>query len=219
MRQVVCTTTMNHFEKLVEYFSKFPGIGKRQAKRFASFVIKHPNDAFIDDFVATLRKAREEKTVCTRCMRTFFSTHPADKNDGVCTICAPGTVSPREALMVVEKDVDMETVLGMNVFDGDFFVLGGTIPLVGKRGYDMLHIKELEKRVADDAPRGLKEVILAFSLTPEGEHTRLSIAKTLSPIAEKFGVRISTLGRGLSTGTELEYSDNETLANALKNRS
>ncbi len=64
----------------------------------------------------------------------------------------------------------------------------------------------------------LKEIILAFSLNPQGDHTDSYIREQLKDIAEKSGTKISSLGKGLSTGTELEYSDNDTLKNALKNR-
>ena len=64
----------------------------------------------------------------------------------------------------------------------------------------------------------LKEVVLALSANPEGEHTALYVKKILEPLAEKYQFKISVLGRGLSTGTELEYSDSDTLKNAFKNR-
>jgi recombination protein RecR len=65
---------------------------------------------------------------------------------------------------------------------------------------------------------GLKEIILATSVNPEGEHTASYIAGLLKPLVGAHGFRVSTLGRGLSTGTELEYSDSETLKSALQNR-
>ena len=64
----------------------------------------------------------------------------------------------------------------------------------------------------------MKEVILAFSLNPQGEHTDQYVREQLKEITESLKIKISSLGRGLSTGTELEYSDNDTLRNALKNR-
>jgi recombinational DNA repair protein RecR len=65
---------------------------------------------------------------------------------------------------------------------------------------------------------GLREIIIAGSVTPEGEHTVEVISQKLRSITAGANVKISTLGRGLSTGTELEYSDTETIKNALKNR-
>ena len=66
---------------------------------------------------------------------------------------------------------------------------------------------------------GLKEIILAFAASPQGEHTESYLRKILAPLSIKHGLKISSLGRGLSTGAELEYTDPDTLKNALKNRS
>src|SRR3972149_1255866 len=73
-------------------------------------------------------------------------------------------------------------------------------------------IADLKKKIGNS--KELKEIILAFSLSPQGDHTDHYIRSELKDL----GTKISSLGRGLSTGTELEYSDNETLKNALKNR-
>ena len=83
-----------------------------------------------------------------------------------------------------------------------------------------IRIKELVKKIERTAEKHkLKEIILAFSLNAEGENTLQYVKKTLEPLSKKEGFTISTLGRGFSTGLELEYSDAETLENALKNRS
>ncbi|MSR79009.1 MAG: toprim domain-containing protein [Candidatus Taylorbacteria bacterium] len=84
-----------------------------------------------------------------------------------------------------------------------------------------IRIKELVERVrrGGRADEGLKEIIIATSVNPEGENTADYIAKYLSPLLNELSIRVSVLGRGLSTGTELEYSDSDTIKNALKNRS
>ncbi|MEK7175701.1 MAG: recombination protein RecR, partial [Patescibacteria group bacterium] len=64
----------------------------------------------------------------------------------------------------------------------------------------------------------LKEIILAFSLNPHGNHTDFYIRNELKNLTESLNIKISSLGRGLSTGIEIEYSDNDTIQNALKNR-
>ena len=74
---------------------------------------------------------------------------------------------------------------------------------------------EVEQGIDED---GLEEIILALNANPEGENTANIIKKELKDFVSKNGIRVSVLGRGLSTGTELEYSDSETIKNALKNR-
>ena len=79
-----------------------------------------------------------------------------------------------------------------------------------------MRINELKEKI--NREKELKEIILAFSLSPQGDYTDTYIREQLKEIAEKQNIKISSLGKGLSTGTELEYSDNDTLKNALKNR-
>ncbi len=96
------------------------------------------------------------------------------------------------------------------------------MPIVEKNTNSKIRVKELIEKIK--TPRRpssgseLKEIILAFSLNPQGNHTDFYMRNQLKPVTESLGIKISSLGKGLSTGTELEYSDNDTLKNALKNR-
>jgi recombination protein RecR len=115
--------------------------------------------------------------------------------------------------MLVEKDQDLAALERAGTYRGRYFVLGGVLTLTGKgaiREKELL--KTLEKRIKN----GLQEVVLALSATSEGEHTSDRIRELLARFRDTL--RISTLGRGLSTGSELEYSDAETLRAALSNR-
>jgi recombination protein RecR len=117
--------------------------------------------------------------------------------------------------MIVAKDVDLDAIEKSRVYDGHYFVLGGSLPLFDKELESKIRSKELLRRIESGVKTGLKEIILALSLNAEGEHTRESVESLLSPLVNKHGIEIYTLGRGLSTGTELEYSDSETIKNAL----
>ena len=90
------------------------------------------------------------------------------------------------------------------------------MPVVEKDTKSRVRVEELKQKIKK--VDGLKEVILAFSLNPQGEHTDQYVREQLKEMTDKLNIKISSLGRGLSTGTELEYSDNDTLKNALKNR-
>ena len=122
--------------------------------------------------------------------------------------------------MVIEKDVDLAAVEKSGAYHGRFFVLGSLIPLKEIRSPVVSpRIAELKMKIENGAANGiLKEVIIALSATPEGDHTALERKLFLKPLQEKHGIAISSLGRGLSTGSELEYADKETIAYALKNR-
>ena len=121
--------------------------------------------------------------------------------------------------MVIEKDSDFESIRKSRVYNGKYFILGGLVPIVEKNTKSRVRIEELKERIKKNHSKNdLREIILAFSLSPQGDHTDTYVRNELKEILEKQNIKISSLGKGLSTGTELEYSDNDTLKNALKNR-
>jgi recombination protein RecR len=127
--------------------------------------------------------------------------------------------------MIVEKDSDLESVRKSRVYNGKYFILGGLVPIVEKTTKSRVRIEELKNKIKKETEtspktvqKNLAEIILAFSLSPQGDYTDSYVRTQLKEITEKQNIKISSLGKGLSTGTELEYSDNDTLKNALKNR-
>jgi recombination protein RecR len=120
--------------------------------------------------------------------------------------------------MLVEKDVDLDNIEKTGSYKGLYFVIGGRIQILDKAPSSSIREKELKSIIDKRGREGLKEIILAFSINPEGENTTQYIKKTIEPLTTKYNLKVSTLGRGLSTGSELEYSDSETIKNALKTR-
>lgn len=196
-------------EKLIEAFLKFPGIGPRQAKRFVYFLAGENKD-FVDNLSGLISSVKNEMKQCRSCFRYFEIKNQIIKTeDPVCGICSNQN-RDSSMIMVVEKDVDLENIERTGAFDGRYFVLGGTISLSGD-GKTEARLKQLFDKTKKETP---KEIILATSATIEGENTNVYIERILEPLK----VKISRLGRGLSTGAELEYSDSDTISNALKNR-
>lgn len=203
---------MSPIERLTELFQRFPGIGPRQAQRFVFHLLKE-NPEYIDSLSSLIRDVRSSVRECDRCFRFF-----AKKNgESTCTICTD-TTRDASLLMIVERDADIAPIERGKAYSGLYFVLGGTIPLLDQeyaartRGPALKAI--IEKRLTE----GLEEVILAFSVNPDGENTGRYVEAQLAPWTEAGTLKISTLGRGLSTGSELEYVDAETIKNALRNR-
>ncbi len=190
---------------LAKLFEKLPGIGSRQAKRFAYFILTQPND-YVNNFADTLKNARNHARTCKTCLRTFEGLNP------LCNICNDKSRNP-DTIIVVEKSQDIDAFKNTD-FNGIFFVLGGLIPIVQKNILASTNIQILIDKTKNQ--KSLKEIILAFPITPNGEYTDQVIREVLlSPIPT---FEISSLGRGLSTGTELEYADTASLLASLKKR-
>ena len=204
---------MDTIEKLTEVFKEFPGIGERQARRFVYFLMSR-NPAYSENLSLLIKDLKKEITQCEECFRFFIVKK---NNETICDICInPHT--DNSTLMIVEKDSDLESVRKSKVYHGKYFVLGGLVPIVEKNTKHMVRVNELINQIKNQAKNNLEEVILAFSLSPQGDHTDFYIRNQIKNITEAHNIKISSLGRGLSTGTELEYSDNDTIKNALKNR-
>ena len=203
---------MSTIDNLSQLFTKFPGIGTRQAKRFVYFLLAQ-DPHFVENLAREISELQKTITQCTGCFRFY----PRMMSVGtLCSVCVEDADSA--TLMVVEKDTDFDSVRRSGSYAGRYFILGGTIPVLEHDPASKIRIRELLRRIESGVGEGLSEVILAFSANPEGDFTRDYVARTLEPIAKKHAVIVTTLGRGISTGTELEYSDSDTLRHALKNR-
>ncbi len=202
---------MDKIDQLTELFKEFPGIGERQAKRFVYFLMSR-NEAYINNLNKNIEELKKNITQCSECYKFFLFKN---SSQNICEICSnPNTEDDK--LMVLEKDSDLESIRKSRVYGGKYFVLGGLVPIVEKNTLRNIRTDKLLEKIKKE--KNLQEIILAFSLSPQGDHTDTYIRNQIKNICEELNIKISSLGRGLSTGTELEYSDNETLKNALKNR-
>jgi recombination protein RecR len=198
---------MNSIDKLSEIFSHFPGIGPRQAKRFVYYLL-HRQNGFSKDLITAVENLKKEIVQCDECMRFYAKNGHAGK---LCSICSNDT-RDSSLLMIVPRDIDLEAIEKSGEYKGLYFVLGGALPILEKEPEKKIRIKELKKKIAGS--KDLKEIILGMNANAEGENT----AEYLKEQIQKDGLEISTLGRGLSTGIELEYADPETLKNAFIHR-
>ncbi len=205
---------MNAVDKLAELFKEFPGIGPRQAKRFVYYLLSR-NSGYLDNLSKMVMELKREIKNCPSCFR-FYPNDVA--RSPLCSVCRDRN-RDKTSLLLVARDVDLEAIEKSHSYAGYYFVLGGTVPILEKEPEKKIRIKELSARIRTRAEEGLKEIIIATSVNPEGENTADFISSFLSPLLKELNIKISGLGRGLSTGTELEYSDSDTIKNALKNRS
>jgi recombination protein RecR len=202
---------MNEIDKLTEYFTKFPGVGIRQARRFVYYLLSRDSGArkTIARLIEEIGKNVHQCSLCGR-----FSSEQKSE-DSLCDICLRS--DRRSTLLIIEKDADLERIEKSGAYRGRYFVLGGIIPLASEEPGKHVRLSPLEKHLKE-GPEGLEEVILGLSVTPDGEHTTEVLTETLRPILEKSKIRLTHLGRGLSTGSELEYADRATIESALQGR-
>ena len=185
--------------RLMNEFSKLPGVGKKTAQRYAYKVVSMSESearAFADAILGVKRKVR----FCKVCGN--FTEQE------VCEICR---LRDKSQICVVKEPKDVVALEKLHEYKGVYHVLHGVIdPMNGVTPND-IRIKELLERVGEG---GVKEVIMATNPDVEGEATAMYIAKLLKPL----GVTVTRLARGVPIGSELEYADEVTLARALIER-
>jgi len=203
---------MQPFDQLQDIFMKFPGIGKRQARRLVFFLLQQ-DPSFRNNLSRLVESVNKNMHLCQNSFQFFYSPDPE-------------TLSPlerdlnrdRTQLMIVEKDMDLEAIEKSKTYKGLYFILGGLLPVIKEDTSHLRTSKLMERITRGVNEHNLSEIIMAFSYNPESEHTRLYLIEKLKPLVDTHKLKISTLGRGLSTGSELEYSDSDTLRHALESR-
>ncbi len=211
--------SMNKIDELTEYFKKFPGVGPKQANRFAYYVLMK-GENFTYEISKAMSEIHKEIFLCDECFQ-FFVKKP-DQEIKMCGICSSNS-REKDKLLIVSNDIDAKIIEKSGTFQGLYFVLGGVMPILSN-DQNLIRIKELKNRLTND--KNLKEIIIALDATPEGENTANILTKEIINFKQnqsnKLGhienLKVSKLGRGLSTGSEIEYADSETLKNAFKNR-
>ncbi len=185
--------------KLINAFTKLPGVGAKTAQRYAYRII-NMTDEEAADFVESIVRAKKEVRYCSVC------GNYSDKE--ICDICATRDSS---VVCVVKEPKDVLAMEKTREFRGTYHVLRGVLsPMEGITPND-IRIKELLGRINKD---GIKEVIMATNPDVEGEATAMYISGLLKPL----GVKVTRLAHGIPIGSELEYADEATLSRALIDR-
>ena len=153
-------------------------------------------------------------SVCQSCFRHFVPLNKS--NVTTCSLCND-LDRDHTKLMIVEKDVDFENIERSGVFKGLYFILGGLYAPLAKDPEAAMRSSQLIDTITTRATREpLSEIIIALAVHPDGEETAHLIAAKLAAL--DLPLTITTLGRGLSTGSELEYADPDTIKNAFEGR-
>ena len=185
----------------VEAISSLPGVGRRSALRLALHLLKQPADS-VHHFTSAINDLRDGVCYCRRCRMISDSEE--------CAICAD-VKRDHSVICVVESVRDVMSIEATGQYHGVYHVLGGIISPIAGVGPGDLTIAELVARVAAGEA---SEVILAFSGDVEGETTAFYIYRQI----ESYGVKVTSLARGLGFGDALEYADSLTLGRSITNR-
>ncbi len=198
----------NDAEKLAVLFEKFPGIGPRQAKRFVYFLLKSGSE-YRNNIEAAIHNLAQNIHQCNQCQRYY-----ANVSSESCGLCGNASRN-NEQLLIVEKDADLDSIEKSGAYSGQYFVLCGRVKLTDSEN-KIPNKTKLLLRI--QSMQHLNEIILAFPTTVEGEHTTQVLSQVLRSSNKNDDIKITMLGRGLSTGAELEYADDATLRSAFEGR-
>lgn len=188
-------------QKLIDEFSRLPGIGPKSASRLTFYLLRGGDEQTLE-LSAALQDLKERTQFCSICFNIT--------EENPCLICQDDE-RDQDLLCVVEEPLDVVALERTRAFNGRYHVLHGAISPVEGIGPEDLKLEELIKRIEQGS---FGEVILATNPTLEGESTSLYLQRRLA----SHGVRVTRLARGLPVGGDLEYTDEITLGRALEGR-
>lgn len=191
--------------RVADALSDLPSIGPRQAVRLAFYLVGSGKDNLktLAQSIASLAEIK----ICERC----FFIH--QNKDNLCDVCANPN-RKQDVIMVVEKETDYLSLENTHKYSGRYFIIG-SVPKTGfLEEWQKLRLASLKTFIEKNLSGKAEEIILAFNPTSLGDFQTSLLVKELGPFAKK----ISRLGRGLPTGGEIEFADDETLGSALERR-
>ena len=192
------------FKEIAKLFQKLPGVGPRQAARFVIALMDKPEEE-LQEFGKAVANLRKEISFCSVCFNI--------SDNGLCHICLDNK-RDQTKMLVVEKVTDLDSIERTGLYKGLYHVLGGAINPLDGLNPETLRLKELGERINKLAGKNV-ELIIATNPNTAGETTSHYIREIFG---NKKGVYLTRLARGLSSGSNLEYTDEITLKNALDYR-
>ena len=186
---------------LIQLLSNLPGVGPRSARRIILYLIKNNNNLMkplSDTLYAVSNKIKICKSCGNYCVEDYCDICKNEKRD-------------KSLLCVVEDVSDLWAIERGKIFNGTYFVLGGTLNAIKGITPEKLNIKKLFERLEK---KDIKEVILATSITTSGQTTAHYLLNNI----KKLDIKVSRIARGVPAGGELDYLDEATLGQALNER-
>jgi recombination protein RecR len=194
---------MSAIDRLTEEFARLPGVGSKTALRLVHHLMKGSKDD-TRRLAGALIDVAEKVRSCDVCGN--FSEHE------LCEICS-NPRRDRTVLCVVEEAYEVSAIERTGQFRGRFHVLGGRLSPLDGVGPEELNVASLLARI-DGSGGEIREVIVATNASVEGEATSVFLEQEIRPL----GPRVTRLARGIPVGSDLEYVDGTTIAQALAGR-
>ncbi len=189
-------------ETLIEKFSKFPGVGKRTAERFAFYILELSSQD-VSELISVIQEIKSRVRYCKICNNL--------SEEEVCSICKDPKRDSR-ILCVVEQPRDILAIERTSAYNGRYFVLLGALAPLEGIGVNDTKIQQLVKHVKNHPE--IEEIIISTDADIEGETTANYIFKLLKPLGRK----VTRIGVGIPLGADLEFVDKNTLEKALNSR-
>jgi len=187
--------------KLIDSFSRLPGVGPKTAARLAFHVLRMKEEDVVN-FAKALVSVKRNLLYCSVCCN-ITDTDP-------CRVCSDKN-RDRSVICVVQEARDLVAMERTKEYHGLYHVLQGAISPMEGIGPDDIRVAELLRRLADDE---VQELILATNPNIEGEATAMYLSRLIKP----FAIKVTRIAHGLPVGGDLEYADEVTLSKALEGR-
>jgi recombination protein RecR len=187
--------------KLIDAFTRLPGIGPKTAGRLAFHVLRMKEED-VTDFAKALVNVKRNLHYCSICCN-ITDIDP-------CRICMDKSRDP-SIICVIQEPKDLVAMERTREFRGYYHVLHGAISPMEGIGPDEIYVAELLKRLGDET---VQELIMATNPNIEGEATAMYLSRLIKP----FGIKVTRIAHGLPVGGDMEYADEVTLTKALEGR-
>ncbi len=216
-------------DSLIADFQRLPGIGPKQAERFAYYLMKQ-NKNFIESLSKNILNIKLNSSQCAECYSFFSNTNVNAEKNKLCSICSDES-RDKKIVLIVEKELDVNAIEKTSEYNGVYFVTGGKLPFLIDDPREHIRIRELveilRKKIdtriekqenSEEKSVNLSEIIFALPANDEGDNQVEYIKKTIAQVVGMDTVKISMLARGVSTGLEMEYIDHDTFKSAFSFR-
>ncbi len=194
---------IKRLDRLIRALKRLPGVGPRQAERFATHFLR-ASQGEVEEFITALAEMKQGIVLCPTCF--------AYSEEGLCPICRDSDRDTTQ-ICVVEDPQDIEAIEKTKLYKGLYHVLHGAISPLEGRGAEQIKVRELLERIHHATPP-VREVIIATDPDSEGETTALYLADLLRGQVPQ----ITRIGYGVPLGGDLDYMDEMTLGYSLKGR-